>query len=119
MHTDFEDRLGPGDFPAHSVSKAGVKEAGIVGAEIPNGWIVRHHFSSMVRPHANSLLRRQEIKFSRFKNELAVARSVDRSPELGPVVVVDPAEVYRRGVLLGLISDHFGMPVALKVNRHV
>src|ERR1035438_4846025 len=119
MHADFEHRLGPGDFPAHSVSKAGVKEAQIVGAEISNGWVVGHHFSRMVRSHANSLLRCQEIKFSRLENELAVARPVDRSPELGPVVVVDPAKIYGGGVLLGLISDNLGMSVALEVNGHV
>src|SRR5450759_1519410 len=119
MHTDFEHRLGARDFSAHSVSKAGVEEARVVGAKISNGWIVSHHFSRMVRPHANSLLRRQEIKFSRLKKELAVSRSVARSPELGPVVLVDPAKVYGGGVLLGLIRDHLGMPVALKIDGHV
>src|ERR1039457_7353420 len=115
MHTDFEHRLGARDFSAHSVSKAGVEEARVVGAKISNGWIVSHHFSRMVRPHANSLLRRQEIKFSRLKNKLAVARSVDRSPELGSVVVIDPTKVYGRAVLLGLIRDNLGMPAALQV----
>ena len=90
-----------------------------VGAKISNGWIVGHHFSRMVGPHANSLLRGQEIKFSRLKNKLTVAPPVDRSPELGPVVVVDPTKIYGGGVLLGLIRDNLGMPVALKVDGHV
>src|ERR1019366_239005 len=47
-------------------------------------------------------------------------RSSDlRSPELGPVVVGDPAKVYGGGVLLGLIRDDLGRPVALKIDGHV
>jgi hypothetical protein len=77
-----------------------------VDAEFLGGQVVGKQFRGKVGWDADALFGCQDIELSRLENALTLSVVEDGAPEARDVVVVDLAEVDRRGEFVGAVRDY-------------
>ena len=105
MRSDFQNSPRSGYIPI-TVPKTRIEKASVVNSEFTNRRIERHHLRSVIRRHAHSFTRGEDIKVPWIENNSTIATTRYRIPELFNFMEIYLIEIHERRIFFPFVTNY-------------